>query len=360
MLDRTTQNGGGAAPEAGFETAVTRLFGVRHPILLAGMGQVALPDMVAAVSNAGGLGVFGAGSAPPDIVRRRIHEIRRLTDKPFGMNCPLALPNAMQNARIALEEQVPIINYSMGKGDCIAEGVARYGGKSIASVNSVKLAQSAQKHGADAVIAAGYEAAGHAGEVGTFVLVPRLVEVLDIPVIAAGGVATGAGLVAALALGAGGVSMGTRFVTSHESPWHEAFKQAAVGLDVQDTVFSDKFDGIPCRMMGTQRPHEIVRSQLNPFSAFAYSFRIARELDIPYPKLLAEVLAKGPREAFDMMRMAQMLRANKLAFDGDLKAGMTASGQSVGLVHDVRGIAEIMERIVEEARQARSRLAAMG
>jgi enoyl-[acyl-carrier protein] reductase II len=144
-------------------TAFTDLVGVRLPILNAGMGWVSLPKMVAAVSNAGGVGVLGAGVQPPSLVREQIHEIRKLTDRPFAINCPLALPNAVENARLALEEQVPVINYSMGRGDWIAEGVARYGGKTIASVNSVNLALSAQQRGADAVIATGYEAAGHAG-----------------------------------------------------------------------------------------------------------------------------------------------------------------------------------------------------
>lgn len=343
----------------GVRTAFTERFGVRYPILNAGMGQVALPNMVAAVSNAGGLGVFGAGSAPPDLVRQRIHAIRALTDSPFGINCPLALPNAMDNARVALEEEVPVINYSMGRGDWIAERAAKYGGRTIASVTSVKLAESAQKHGADAVIAAGYEAAGHAGEVSTFVLLPRLAEVLTIPVIAAGGVISGAQVVAALNLGASAVSMGTRFATSQESPWHEAFKARAVALDVQDTLYSTKFDGIPCRMLETARATEIVNSQMNPVSAFFYSFQIAKELDIAYPKLLLDVLRKGPREALDMMRMAQMLKSNTASFAGDLEKGLVSTGQSVGLIHDTPEVAEIFARILNEMTDARSRLSQM-
>nr|WP_314437242.1 nitronate monooxygenase [uncultured Brevundimonas sp.] len=345
--------------EAGVRTAFTDRFGVRYPILNAGMGQVALPDLVAAVSNAGGLGVFGAGSAPPALVRQRIQEIRALTDKPFGINCPLALPNAMDNARVALEEEVPVINYSMGRGDWIAEGAARYGGRTIASVTSVKLAESAQKHGADAVIAAGYEAAGHAGDITTFVLIPRLVETLDIPVIAAGGVVSGRQVVAALALGASAVSMGTRFATSRQSPWHDNFKEEAVRADVHSTIFSTKFDGIPCRMLETHRAREIVGSQMNPISVFLYSFRIARELDIPYPRLALDVLRKGPREALNMMRMAQMLKSNQAGFSGDLERGLVSTGQSVGLVHDNADVEEIFARLLGEMTRARSDLAAM-
>ncbi len=155
----------------------------------------------------------------------------------------------------------------MGRGDWIAEGTARYGGKTIASVNSVKLAQSAEQRGADAVIATGYEAAGHAGEIGTFVLVPRLAEVLRIPVIAAGGVTGGKALISALALGASGVSLGTRFATSAESTWHENFKQAALERDVHDTLISEKFGGSPNRLMRTAQAEKILISQINPFAA---------------------------------------------------------------------------------------------
>lgn len=344
---------------AGLRTDFTDKFGVQYPILNAGMGLVALPEMVAAVSNAGGLGILGGGSAPPQLVRQRIREIRALTDKPFGVNCPLALPNAFENAKVALEEQVPVINYSMGRGDWIVEAAAKYGGWAIASVNSVKLARSAQKHGAAAVIAAGYEAAGHAADVGSFVLIQRLAEVLDVPLIAAGGIASGRGVLGALALGASAVSIGTRFATSVESPWHQNFKDEAVKLDVHDTVISDKFDGIPCRMMATQGATDILKSQLNPLTIFAYSFKVARELDIPYTRLCLDVFKKGPREAINMMRMAQMLKANKHAFDGDMVRGMNGVGQSMGLIHDTPDSAAIIRRLITELAQEKHRLDSM-
>lgn len=338
------------------KTEFTEKFDIEHPILNAGMGWVAMPNMVAAVSNAGGLGVLGAGSQPPDKVRDAIREIRSLTDRPFGINCPLALPNARDNAKVAIEEQVPVINYSMGKGDWIAEAVAKYGGKSIASLNSVDLALSAQRNGADAVIAAGHEAAGHAGEVTTFVLVPRLVEVLDIPVVAAGGIANGSGLLAALALGAGAVSMGTRFATCAESTIHDAFKEAALELDVHDTIYSNKFDGHPCRMLATDRAKDVVEAQVNPFAAFSYSFSIARDLNISYPRMLWNTIKNGPKATMDMMRMGITLRDFKTSFKGDLKKGSVGGGQSVGLIHDNPTAAEIIDRVMSEARAAQRRI----
>jgi enoyl-[acyl-carrier protein] reductase II len=340
------------------KTSITELFAIQYPILNAGMGRVAFPNMVAAVSNAGGLGVYGAGSNPPEVTRAAIREIRALTDKPFGANAPLALPNGRENAKVMLEERVPIINYSMGKGDWIVKAAHEYGGKVMASVNDVNFAQRAEAHGCDAVIAAGHEAAGHAGEIGTFVLVPRLAELLKIPVIAAGGVANGAGLVAALALGAGGVSMGTRFWTTTEGPMHPNWKNKAVELDVQGTVFSDRFDGIPCRQMRTAAADRMVNAKmLNVWEIFLNSFNIARELNIAWPRLVMQTFSLGPKQIESMMRMSQMLKMHGITMTtGDLDKGMTASGQSVGLIHDLPSIAEVIERIVAEAQAVQDRL----
>lgn len=339
------------------KTSITELFGIKYPILNAGMGRVALPDMVAAVSNAGGLGVLGAGSGAPELTREYIREIRTLTDKPFGLNAPLALPNGKENAQVALEEKVPVINYSMGRGDWIVKAAHQYGGKVMASVNDVHLATRAQAHGADAVIAAGYEAAGHAGEIGTFVLLPRLVEVLDIPVIAAGGIANGAGLMAALALGAGGVSMGTRFWTTQEGPMHQNWKQKALELDINETLFSDRFDGMLCRQMKTEAACNMVNRPLNVFAVMKDSVGIARELKLPYFKLMLQVIAKGPKTIEMMMRMSQMMKMHTITITtGDLKTGMTASGQSVGLIHDLPSIGEVIPRIIAEAEATRAKL----
>ena len=342
------------------KTSITELFGIKYPILNAGMGRVALPNMVAAVSNAGGLGIYGAGSNPPDVTRAAIREIRTMTDKPFGANAPLALPNGRENVKVLLEERVPVINYSMGKGDWIVKAAHEYGGKVMASVNEVQVARRAEAHGCDAVIAAGHEAAGHAGDIGTFVLVPRLVEVLQIPIIAAGGVATGTGLVAALALGAGGVSMGTRFWTTREGPMHQNWKNKALELDVEATIFSDRFDGIPCRQMRTAAAERMVRAKmLNVWDIFLNSFAIAKELKISWPRLVRQTLLLGPKQIESMMRMSQMLKMHTITMTtGNLEKGMTASGMSVGLVHDLPSIAELIERIVVEAQTAQRRLAA--
>jgi enoyl-[acyl-carrier protein] reductase II len=341
------------------KTSITEMLGIKYPIFNAGMGRVALPEMVAAVSNGGGLGVYGAGSNPPAVTRQQIREIRTLTDKPFGINCPLALPNGTENAKVALEEGVPVINYSMGKGDWISKAAHAYGGKAMASVTDTKFAQRAEAHGCDAVIAAGYEAAGHAGTITTFTLVPRLVEKLTIPVVAAGGIANGAGIVAALALGAGGVSMGTRFWITKESPMHQNWKNKALELDVEDTVLSDRFDGLPCRVLRTPASERVARTRtLNIWDIFLHSFTIAKELQQPWLNMMLNTLSLGPGQIETMMRMSRMLKAHTITITtGDLNEGMTASGMSVGLVHDVPGIDELFRQLLTEVKEAQAGLA---
>jgi len=209
------------------------------------------------------------------------------------------------------------------------------------------------------VIAAGHEAAGHSGEITTFVLIPRLAEVLKIPIIAAGGVANGAGLYAALSLGASAVSMGTRFWTTQEGPMHINWKNKAVEMEVTDTIFSDKFDGIPCRQMKTVAAEKFIKRPLNLFAVLMDSVNIARELQLPYFKLMFQILAKGPKAVDSMMRMSQNLKMHTITITtGDLQTGNTAAGQSVGLVHDLPTIKEVILRLVTEAEETQRRMQA--
>jgi enoyl-[acyl-carrier protein] reductase II len=162
----------------------------------------------------------------------------------------------------------------------------------------------------------------------------------------------------ALALGAAGVSMGTRFLLTQESPLHQTFKDAALDLDVSDTILSDRFDGVNNRVMRTAAAIRAERTWINPFQVFLDSFGIARELRTPYHKLLLQVITAGPSKTLELMRMSQMLKMHTITLTtGDIETGMTASGMSVGLVHDVPSIAELMERIVNEAKAVHARLA---
>ncbi|HOJ51983.1 MAG TPA: nitronate monooxygenase [Syntrophales bacterium] len=339
------------------KTKVTEMMGIKYPILLSGMSWISVPKMVAAVSNAGGLGILATGPLNPQQTREAIREIRQLTDKPFGANASLLFAAARDNARVLLEEQVPVINFALGKGDWIVKEAHQYGGKVIATVVNLRHAKRAQDYGCDAVIATGNEAAAHGEEVTSLVLVPHLAENLQIPVIAAGGFADGRGLAAALALGAEGIAMGTRFMTTKESPLHENYKKLAVEKDVYDTIFSDRFDGLLCRIMKTEAAQKAVKRGLNLWAAFINSRDIARQMNVPYWKMFVGVLASGWATARQLAYMANAFKMIKVATEeGDTEIGVLPVGQVQGLIHDIPSVAELMERMVAEAQETNQRL----
>lgn len=202
------------------KTRITELFGIQHPIFSAGMGFIAVPELVAAVCNAGGMGILATATLTPEETRASVRKIRKLTDKPFAANVTLIYDTAADNAQVLLEEQVPAINMSMGIDRSLIDGVHAYGGKAISTVVSERHARRAEKEGVDAIIVTGHEAAGHGGEPSSLVAISLISSAVSTPVIAAGGFSNGKGLAAALMLGAEAISMGTRFVTSSESPAH--------------------------------------------------------------------------------------------------------------------------------------------
>lgn len=337
------------------KTRITELLGIEHPILLSGMSWISVPKMVAAVSNAGGLGLLATGVLDTEETRKAVREIRELTDKPFGANISLLFPGAAQNAQVLLEEKVPVINFSLGKGDWIVQAAHEYGGKVLATVTNIRHARRAQEYGCDAIIATGNEAAAHGEQVTTFCLVPSLVSNLDIPVIAAGGVGDGRGLAAALALGAEGVAMGTRFMTTVESPLHENYKRLSLEKDVYDTLYSKRFDGLWCRVLDTEGARKAIRRGLNPIQmlkAIPNSRSIAQMLKLPYWKLFVGVLASGWENAKQLAHMANAFKLIRIATeDGDTVNGVLPVGQVTGLLHDIPTVQEVVERTVREAEE---------
>jgi enoyl-[acyl-carrier protein] reductase II len=342
------------------KTRITELLGIEHPILLSGMSWISVPSMVAAVSNAGGLGLLATGVLDTEQTRKAVREIRELTDKPFGANVSLLFPGAAQNAQVLLEERVPVINFSLGKGDWIVQAAHEYGGKVLATVTNLRHARRAQEYGCDAVIATGNEAAAHGEQVTTFCLVPSLASNLDIPVIAAGGVGDGRGLAAALALGAEGVAMGTRFMTTVESPLHENYKRLSLEKDVYDTLYSKRFDGLWCRVLDTEGARKAIRRGLNPIQmlkAIPNSRAIAQMLKLPYWKLFIGVLASGWENAKQLAYMANAFKLIRIATeDGDTVNGVLPVGQVTGLLHDIPTVKEVIERTVKEAEEVIRRL----
>lgn len=337
------------------KTKFTELFGVQYPVVLSGMSKVAVPKLVAAVSNAGGLGILATGPLSSDETRAAIREIRSLTDKPFGIGVTLIMPGAVENATIGLEEKVPVINVSLGKGDWIAERAHAYGGKVIATVVNERHAMAAQRYGADAVFATGYEAAAHGGPVTSMVLIPAIVDAVDIPVIGAGGFADGRGLVAALALGAQGIAMGSRFSITQESPIHDNTKKTVIGNAIEDTFITEKLDGMDCRVMNSPAAVEMDNSAINLVSALKNSFKVSRSLGVPWIKVAFGALLTGPEKVMQLARSANASEALDLAIkQGDCEKGVHLVGQVQGRIKDTPTVEEVMQRVIAEAQAVKS------
>lgn len=340
------------------KTRITELFGIRYPIVLSGMSWISVPKMVAAVSEAGGLGILATGPLSADEARASIREIRRLTDKPFGANASLMLPGAQDNARVLIGEKVPVINFALGKGDWLVKEAHAYGGKVISTVTNYHHASRAQDYGADAVIATGHEAAGHGGAATSLVLIPHLVDKLQIPVIAAGGFADGRGLAAALSLGADAIAMGSRFMTTRESALHANFKKKSIEKDIYDTLYSTRFDGIPCRLMDNPASRKALKRGLNLPAAFFNARLIAAQMKMPFLKLFFGVMFSGWKNA---RQLAYFANAFKLILEatekGDTEGGLLPVGQVTGLIHDEPAVAELIERIVTEADAIQKKMA---
>ena len=342
------------------KTRITEMLGIQYPIFLSGMSWISVPEMVAAVSNAGGLGILATGPLDKNAVREAIRQIRKLTDKPFGANSALMFPGAAESARVLLEEQVPVINFALGKGDWLVKEAHKYGGKVIATVVNSRHAKRAEEYGCDAVIATGNEAAAHGEFVTTFCLIPSLVNTLSIPVVAAGGIADGRGLAAALALGAEGVAMGTRFMTTKESPLHQNYKDLSRTKDVTDTLYSKRFDGLYCRVLKTDTAKRVEKKGLDLPAAFVNGQDIAKMLNLPFYKLFIGVTLSGWKNAKQLAYLANASHAFQLATEeGDLKKGVLPVGQCTGLVKDQPTVKELFERMVREAEAVEKRMASV-
>ncbi len=331
-------------------TRLTELLGIDCPLILPGMSWIATPELVAAVSNAGGLGILALGPLSAEQTRASIQRVRELTDRPFGVNCALLMPGAAENARVALALQVPVINFSLGKGDWLVRDAHAYGGKVIATVTTLDHARAAVAQGVDALMATGHEAAAHGGAATSLTLIPALRDAVDLPLIGAGGFADGRGLMAALALGADGVAMGSRFATCAESPLHAQTKQAVVDRTVHDTVYSPHFDGLPARYMLTPTATRLTQKPMSLPVAGFQATRAAIQLGIPLWQVAAGLVVR-PRDIRLLACFGAATPRLKAATEqGDLQYGMQFIGQSQGLIHDVPRVAELVQRVLAEAR----------
>jgi len=324
------------------------------------MSWISTPELVAAVSNAGGVGILATGPLNAEETRQSIEKIRSLTDQPFGIGATLLMPGATQNAEIALQEKVPIINVSLGKADWIADGCHEYGGKLLSTVTNTQHAQSAIASGADALLVTGHEAAAHGGDVTSMVLIPSLAQQFpDTPLVAAGGFANGRGLAAALSLGADAVAMGSRLAVSTESPLAEAVKQAVVESTESDTIYGSNFDGIPARVLKTKTSEQLMKQR--PFiGTIVYrAFGAAQKLGIPLYKVLPGLVTQFHKMFIVAQFGAATEKIMAATVDGKLDEGVQFIGQSQGMIHDTASVDTIVQRIVQETRQASLRTSSL-
>jgi nitronate monooxygenase/enoyl-[acyl-carrier protein] reductase II len=331
-------------------TSLCDLFGIEYPIFCAGMGIGSGASLAGAVSNAGGCGVIGGNGRSNDGLRREIQKLRRLTSKPFGVNLlPAVVRDSMIDA--CIEERPPIIVFFWGDPTHWIGEARRNGIKVLVQVGSVEEAQVAVRAGADAIIAQGHEAGGHnRATVSLWVNLPAIVEaVKPVPVLASGGIATGRGVAAALMLGAQGVSMGTRFVATHEAFASDEYKNRIVNARAQDTVYVDLFDG----GFATNAPHRVIRNKIvDEWEQVGRPPIGAR----PGEGTMVGTVNRGVGKMQQVPRYYSSLVTPE--YDGDLEYAPLWCGESCTLVNDIKPAAEVVQQIVDEALEALSTNAA--
>lgn len=301
------------------KTRITELLEIDYPILQGGMAWVAEYHLAAAVSEAGGLGLIGAASAPPEVVRAQIREAKKLTDKPFGVNVMLLNPNAEEVAKVVVQEDIKIVTTGAGSPEKYMAMWKEAGVKVIPVIASVAMAKRMERIGADAIVAEGMESGGHIGSTTTFTLVPQVVDAVSIPVIAAGGIADGRGFAASMMLGAEAVQIGTRFVVAKESIVHENYKKKIITAKDIDSEITGSSTGHPIRVLRNQMTRE-------------------------YLKLERE------GASFEELEYLTLGSLRKAVMEGDVVNGSLMAGQIAGLVKKEQSCSEIIQEIMSEAK----------
>ena len=302
---------------------ITSLFSIDYPIIQAGMIWCSGWELAAAVSNAGGLGIIGSGSMYPEILEEQIIKCKQATDKPFAVNLPMLYPDIDKHVATIIQHKVPIVFTSAGNPKTWTAHLKEHGITVVHVVSSVKFALKAQEAGVDAIVAEGFEAGGHNGkdETTTFCLIPMVAKEVTIPIIAAGGIGTGAGILAALTLGADGVQIGSRFVPTHESSAHINFKNAVIASKEGDTLLTLK-ELTPVRLLKNEFFNKVQESYANRASV----------------EELTSLLGRG--------------RAKKGMFEGDLTEGELEIGQVAGLFDKIQSAKEVMEELIQGYHEA--------
>lgn len=305
---------------------ICKLLKTKYPLIQGGMAWVADASLAAAVSNGGGLGLIAGGSMPPDLLREQIRKARELTDKPFGVNIMLMSPFAADLAQVVIEEKVDVVTTGAGSPGKFIEGWKAAGIVVIPVVASVAYAKRMENLGADAVVAEGTEAGGHIGDLTTMVLVPQIVDAVSIPVIAAGGIADGRGVAAAMMLGAEGVQVGTRFLVSDECNIHEYYKQLVLKARDIDTQVTGRSGGHPVRTLKNKLSRKLLDLEKNGAT-------------------------------FEELESITVGSLRKAVQDGDKDEGSFMAGQSAGLVRSCQPAAEIIVELFDQANELMRRSA---
>ena len=299
------------------KTEITGLLGIEYPIIQGGMAWVAEYHLAAAVSEAGGLGLIGTASAPAEWVRDQVRKAKMLTDKPFGVNIMLMSPYADEVAEIIVEEGVKVVTTGAGNPEKYMKMWKEAGVKVVPVVASVAMAKRMERCGADCLVAEGTEAGGHIGDITTMVLVPQVASAVNIPVIAAGGIADGRGVAATFMLGAKGVQLGTHFVVTKESQVHENYKKAIIKAKDIDTKVTGRTTGHPVRALRNQMTREYMKKEAEGVS-------------------------------FEELELLTLGGLRKAVVDGDVVTGSVMAGQSAGLVEEEMTCAELIQKLVKE------------
>lgn len=300
---------------------LNKLLNIKYPIIQGGMANIATGEFAATVSNAGGLGLIGAGGMDVEMLRENIHKCRKLTHRPFGVNIMLMNPQAKEMAQLLIDEKVEIVTTGAGNPGIYMKAWKKAGIKVLPVVPSVALAKRMEKAGADALIVEGCEAGGHIGEMTTMALVPQVTDAVNIPVIAAGGIASGRQLLAAFALGACGVQIGTILLASEECPIHENYKQSVLKAKDTSTIVTGRINGTPVRILKNRMAKEYVKKEK----------------------------AGASMEELEVYTLGSLRKA---VFEGNVNEGSLMAGQVAGMIKDIRPVASIFEGLMSECQKA--------
>ena len=300
---------------------LNKLLKIKYPIIQGGMANIATGEFAAAVSNAGGLGLIGAGAMDVKMLKEHIHQCRKLTKQPFGVNIMLMNPQADEMAQLLIDEKVEIVTTGAGNPGIYMKAWKEAGIKVLPVVPSVALAKRMERAGADALIVEGCEAGGHIGEMTTMALVPQVSDAVDIPVIAAGGIASGRQLLAAFALGACGVQIGTVLLASEECPIHENYKQSILKAKDTSTIVTGRINGTPVRILKNKMAKEYVKKEK----------------------------AGASKEELEVYTLGSLKKA---VFEGNVNEGSLMAGQVAGMIKDIKPVAKILEGLMSDCQKA--------